>query len=37
VFEREVTIISKRVLNDSFDQFAGMPALDHFAVSDAGN
>jgi peptide/nickel transport system substrate-binding protein len=32
VFERQVQIESKRVVNDSFDQFTGVSALDHFAV-----
>jgi ABC-type transport system substrate-binding protein len=32
VFERQVQIMSDRVVNESFDQFTGVSALDHFAV-----
>lgn len=36
VFERQVAIVSERVVNHSFDQLAGAPAFDHFAVSGSG-
>ena len=35
LFDNNVVIVSSRVTNWSFDQFAGLPALDHLAVSGA--
>jgi len=33
LFDNNVVVVSSRVTNWSFDQFAGLPALDHLAVS----
>jgi hypothetical protein len=33
LFDNNVVIVSERVTNWSFDQFAGLPALDQLAVS----
>jgi peptide/nickel transport system substrate-binding protein len=33
LFDNDVVIVSKNVTNYSFDQFAGLPALDHLSVS----
>jgi peptide/nickel transport system substrate-binding protein len=35
LFDNNVVVVSSRVTNWSFDQFAGLPALDHLAVSGA--
>jgi peptide/nickel transport system substrate-binding protein len=34
LFDNNVVVTSSRVVNWSFDQFAGLPAIDHIAVSD---
>ncbi|CAN5701594.1 ABC transporter substrate-binding protein [soil metagenome] len=35
LFDNNVVVLSARVTNWSFDQFAGLPALDHLAVEGA--
>jgi peptide/nickel transport system substrate-binding protein len=36
LFDNDVVVTSSRIAAWSFDQFAGLPALDRIAVSDAG-
>jgi hypothetical protein len=35
LFDNNVVVLSENVTNWSFDQFAGLPALDHLAVSSS--
>ena len=32
LFDNDVVVLSANVTNYSFDQFAGLPALDHIAI-----
>jgi hypothetical protein len=32
LFDNSVTVTSERIVNYSFDQFAGVDAYDHFAI-----
>ena len=35
-FSNQIDILGENIANYSFDQFAGMGALDHYSMVDAG-